>query len=90
MNKNNLQHTNKIKWAFHTLLLVSCLLPHCLRANQDNRGPELIDQEAKEIDLIQRPIEHKLSILDLDYKIQDLGYSIKDLTYSIMDLNITT
>ncbi|KZR65483.1 MULTISPECIES: OmpA family protein [Prochlorococcus] len=90
MNKTNLQHTNNIKWAFNTLLLVSFLLPHYLRANQDNRGTELIDQGAKEIDLIQRPIEHKFSILDLDYQIQGLDYSMKDLTYSINDLNITT
>ncbi len=79
MNKNRRTYILSVRFSILLLLLPSCIWLNYVHANQDNPSNNAEEQQSEEKKLIRHPIDHKSSIIDLEYKTDILKYSIEDL-----------
>ncbi len=79
MNKNRRAYILSLRFSSLLLLLPACIGLNSVHANQDDQSNDVAEQQSEEIELILHPIDHKSSIIDLDYKTHILNYSIEDL-----------
>ena len=79
MNKNRRTYRLSVRFSLLLLLLPAYIGLNYVHANQDDQSNHVAEQQSEERKLIRHPIDHKSSIIDLEYKTDILNHSIEDL-----------